>query len=142
MSDNQNKSESKSNQQKTISVNLPNFPFMTGKVKGKNIVKCDGVTTTKLIMKDSRGAQYKVKKVTVEGMEGWESWQITSLSTNVQMFNNKMFVGWFFIGENASIRLTGNKTAYPAEGWSIAKAMRYAYIKTQKPLEYSKNNGQ
>ena len=128
---------------KVISVNLPGLPRMSGTIKNKNISKYEGVITEKLTLKDARGGQHKVKRITIEGMDGWEAWQTLQNGTrHISIYNtlktnkdgevdySNLCVGWLW--SNGLFEFKKSKIVHAAEGWSIAQAMRYAYIMSQK----------
>lgn len=124
-------------QHKAIEVYLPNLLFLRGTVKGRNIEKIKDTTVATLSLKGSRGGQHKLKRVTIDGMTGWESWLISEQGI-VYIYNttpaHTNFVGRFWPGSGI-VMVKKDRTQYPAEGWTIPMAMRFTYLKIQEPLE-------
>lgn len=99
-------------------------------------------TTTKTV-KNYLGKKVFLKTLRLKDLNGWEA-HITSMNnksisiikrnTSAHIFNSQdEMVAWLM--NDGVLILKNDPIVYPVKGWSIAKAMRFTFLKTQKPLK-------
>jgi hypothetical protein len=134
----------KTNAHKTLDFVMNGYPFMTGRLKNRNITKRDGVTTAELVMKTSSGTRHRVVKISIEGLSGWEGWHMVDDQGGFVIITRGKEKGTVRLEEAGrfwpkvnAIKIKGQKFAIFSSDWDapwdIPQAIRFIYIMTTKP---------
>ena len=89
------------------------------------------------------GDKVITKVLTLKELPGWEGWNGVPGISDSYVFGAKgEIVGWLKIREKQQGRkltqiftFKQDGSIYPADGWDLKKAMRFAYLMTQKQNE-------